>query len=329
MKQLDYLLQRYLIANIVLWLVCSLFWWWWMRATNFLNYWIISLITGVFFIILSLLIFRIHRKATYQLRQYFYRIYQKLEDFDVAAPTKIQFAASPIQEFDELSQNLNDLIEQLHDNYHANKQFTQNAAHELQTPVMIIKANAELLLQSPKMKQGEIEAIANVLMATNRLSRLNSTLILLSKIEHGRYIDTEKLQVTHVVKIILKNFKDLIQMQGLKISKYYQYPLTVEMSATLLEILMTNLIQNAIRHNIPKGYIHILITQKSVIIKNTGHPLTVPPEQLFQRFHRSSHLEESLGLGLSIVKRICEQYNFKVNYTYTPSQIHCLTVLFE
>ena len=323
MKRLDFIFQRYVLANAVIFIFCVLFWSIWGGQIKPI---IIIGISCLFFVLLSIFIFRIHRSATRQLRAYFYRIYQKLEDFDVEAPTKIQFAPSPIQEFDELSQNLNELIDRLHHNYHANKQFTQNAAHELQTPLMIIKANAELLLQSPKLIEGEVEMIANILAASNRLSRLNSALILLSKIEHGRYTDTDNLLVKDTIEDILTNFKDLIKLQGLRIEKRYEADLKLEMSETLLEILIANLIQNAIRHNIEDGFIRIIIESTGFIIENSGNPLQQPPEKLFARFKRESDLDESLGLGLAIVKRICDFYDFKVIYECTAEHIHRLSI---
>ena len=323
MKRLDFIFQRYVLANTVIFILCGVFWGIWGGHVKPI---IIVGISYLFFVLLSVFIFRIHRSATRQLRAYFFRIYQKLEDFDVEAPTKIQFAPSPIQEFDELSQNLNELIDQLHQNYHANKQFTQNAAHELQTPLMIIKANAELLLQSPKLAKGEVETIANILAASNRLSRLNSALILLSKIEHGRYTDMSLLSVKETVKEVLVNFRDLIKLQKLTIEERYEADLQLEMSETLLEILIANLIQNAIRHNIEDGFINIIIEATGFIIENSGNPLQQPPEKLFARFRRESNLDESLGLGLAIVKRICDFYDFKVIYECTAEHIHRLSI---
>ena len=149
---------------------------------------------------------------------------------------------------------------------------------------------------------------------------------MLSKIEYGRFIDSEVLEVKIIMNDILTNFKDSIQLQGLTIEKNYQANLTIDMNAALLEILIANLIQNAIRHNMPNGFIRTSIYQDYFMVENIGKPLKHPPQKLFERFRRESNLEESLGLGLSIVKRICEQYNFEITYTCSSDNIHTLVI---
>jgi len=205
-------------------------------------------------------------------------------------------------------------------NYQANKQFTQNASHELQTPLAVIKGHVEILLQSPRIGEKEIESLAAVLQNTNRLSKINSSLILLSKIEHQRFSDTINVDFEKVVEEVLKNFKDLISIQEIRIEKKYDGKFKVEMSETLAEILIANLMQNAIRHNIEEdGFIKIEITANEFSICNPGVAPKMKTESLFKRFKRD------LGLGLSIVKRICEQSELDIQYEFL-NDIHQLTV---
>ena len=126
------------------------------------------------------------------IRNQLYQIFETLEEFDVDEPQKVKFDESPFPIFNELNEYLIELIERIRGNYQANKQFTQNASHELQTPLAIIKGHVELLLQSPRIGEKEIESLAVVLQNTNRLSKLNSALILLSKIEHQRFSDEKQ-----------------------------------------------------------------------------------------------------------------------------------------
>ena len=259
------------------------------------------------------------------IRNQLYQILQTLEDFDVDDPKKVRFEESPFPVFNELKVYLIELIDRIRTDYQANKQFTQNASHELQTPLAIIKGHIEILLQSPNLGEKEIQSLAIVLQNTNRLSKLNSALILLSKIEHHRFIDTEKVNFAQVTNEVLKNFKDLIHIQGLKVSKEYHNDFEVEMSSTLAEILIANLVQNAIRHNVDDGFIEIKISTDAFSISNPGKKLNVKPEALFKRFLRISDAEESLGLGLSIVKRICEHSGLEVAYQYNEG-IHSLSL---
>lgn len=247
------------------------------------------------------------------IRQQLQTVIQTLEEFDVDEPRKVVFEKSPFPLFNNLNEYLLELIARIRTDYHANKQFTQNATHELQTPLAIIKGHIELLLQSTNLKEREINALGSILQNTNRLSKLNSALILLSKIEHQRFTDTEVVDFEKVIDEALFNFRDLLQIQQMDVRKNYQSVFKHEMSATLAEILIANLIQNAVRHN-TGDYIEMTITETNFKISNQGKELETTPHNLFKRFKRQSDKEESLGLGLSIVKRICEVSNLEITY---------------
>lgn len=259
------------------------------------------------------------RIITYQrisaIRSQLYGILETLEEFDVDEPRKVAFEESSFPIFNEFNAYLIELIDRIRDNYQANKQFTQNASHELQTPLAVIKGHVELLLQSPRIGEKEIESLGILLQNVNRLAKLNSALILLSKIEHQRFSDTEVVDFTRVTKEVLRNFKDLINIQELEVQLDFNDSFQIEMSETLAEIMIANLVQNAIRHNVENGYIEIKIENHYFQIRNSGQLLSIPPEKLFGRFKRKSNSEQSLGLGLSIIQRICEQSGLDIKYT--------------
>ncbi len=285
---------------------------------------------AVLIFILPLMILGIgFRLITHQrlqiIRNQLHQIIQTLEEFDVDEPNQVTFEESPFPVFNELNEYLIELINRVRADYQANKQFTQNASHELQTPLAIIKGHVEILLQSANIGQKGIESLAIVLQNTNRLSKLNSALILLSKIEHQRFLDTQNVNFTQITEEMLRNFHDLIQVQGIEVRKKYQQDFKVSMSSTLAETLIANLIQNAIRHNIDNGFIEIVIEANTFSIHNSGNALKVDPKILFKRFKRESSTEKSLGLGLSIVKRICEQSDLEVDYYYKEG-IHTLCI---
>ncbi len=261
------------------------------------------------------------------LRNQLTQIISTLEAFDLDEPKKVIFNKTSYPLFNELNENILELIERIRSNYHANQQFTQNASHELQTPLAIIKGHVEILLNSPNLKEKEVDSLGVILQNTNRLARLNHALILLSKIENNRYFDVETITIQQVIRDILANFKDLIDLQEIKIEEHYGIDLDVEMSETLAEILFANLFQNAIRYNVEDGFIRIQIEGRKVNISNSGEVLKIPPTRLFKRFKRESTVEESLGLGLSIVKRICDLYEIEITYLHQHG-IHQLILVF-
>lgn len=312
----------YLIPFLIALLVAALLSWQLFPAAMFLN--------AMFLVIVPLSILAIgSRIITFQrirmIRTQLYRILESLETFDVDEPSKVTFEPSSFAIFNELNVYLIELIDRIRENYQGHKQFTQNASHELQTPLAIIKGHVELLLQSPNIGEKEISALAIVLQNTTRLSKLNSALILLSKIENHRFSDHQKVNFNEKIEEILHNFKDLIRMKKITVQRNDHAIFEVEMSEVLAEMLVTNLIQNAIRHNLIAGFLRIEIHQHKCAITNPGASLKVAPENLFKRFRRESTQEESLGLGLSIVKKICEQSKLTIDYQF-DQDIHCLTV---
>lgn len=277
------------------------------------------------FLILVVGGFLIFQRQFRKIKNELFQILEPLKSFDVDQPEKVIFKPSPSSHFYEIQQHFLELIERIQIDYQANKQFTENASHELQTPLAVIKGHIEMLLQSPNIGEKEYESLAIVLQNTNRLAKLNSALILLSKIEHQRFVDTVSVDFGLVCGQVVENFQDLIAIRNLKIEVAQKEPLTVPMSATLAEILLANLVQNAIRHNLEGGKIDIKINKDKFSISNTGKILDTPPKNLFKRFKRESTVEESLGLGLSIVQRICEHSALQVSYVHHQG-IHIVTI---
>ena len=290
------------------------------------NYWKAGLVATIPALILAIGFRMITYRRIQLIRKQLFQILETLEEFDVDEPRKVEFEESTFPIFNDLNKYLIELIDRVRKNYQANKQFTQNASHELQTPLAVIKGHVEILLQSPRIGEKEFQSLAAVLQNTNRLSKINSSLILLSKIEHQRFSDTIKVNFKNVVEEILNNFKDLISIQKIRVEKSYEGTFEIEMSETLAEILIANLMQNAIRHNVEEnGFIKIEINEKKFSIFNSGLPLNEKTDSLFKRFKRNSTVEESLGLGLSIVKRICEHSDLEIIYE-VQEDIHQLVV---
>lgn len=260
-----------------------------------------------------------------RIRDQIREIIDTLDEFDVDEPRKVNFEKTPYPIINELNEYILEIINRVRTDYRANKQFTQNASHELQTPLAVIKGYVETLLQSPNMKEKEFEALGAIMQNTNRLSKLNAALILLSKIEHQRFTDFEKVNFEEVTDAMLGNFKDLLFVQEIEVRKNKTNFFKTEMSHALAEILIANLIQNAIRHN-EGNFIEIEIDSDFYKISNTGKALDMKPEQLFKRFNRDSEKEESLGLGLSIIQRICEVSGLVIDYSVVGNR-HVLKVI--
>ncbi len=244
-------------------------------------------------------------------------IIETLREFEVDNGDTVHFSTSSFNVINRLNRQLLDLIEQARANFQTKKQFTQNASHELQTPLAIIKGHVETLLQSSNLGDEEMKSLAIVLQNTNRLSKISSALILLSKIEQQRFSDEKEVNFSELTQRVLALFRDMIELKGISVVRIGHPAFRATMSEALAEILLTNLIHNAIRHNLAQGgSIQIEAQDHTFTISNTGRPLRSDPAEMFLRFHRESDSEESLGLGLSIVERICKTHQLRVTYSY-------------
>ena len=88
---------------------------------------------------------------------------------------------------------------------------------------------------------------------------------------------------------------------------------------------MTNLLNNAVRHNYSGGEIFVRLLPQKLVVRNTGEPIKGDEKDIFRRFKKGSENPDSLGLGLSIVKKICSEHQFEIEYTRIDEQ-HTFTV---
>ena len=210
--------------------------------------------------------------------------------------------------------------------YRTQKEFTENASHELQTPLAVFQSKLDLLLQQPGLTERQAELIQGLYEDTNRLSRLNRNLLLLAKIDNRQYGQTEDIRLTR----FLDELTPFLQSIAGDIFLYEEFKnsnLTVRANRTLLESLVNNLVVNAVRHNRPKGEIHLTVQGRELQIANTSDEPALDSRLIFNRFYRPSEKVKGNGLGLAIVRAICEYHGWKVSYRYEDGR-HCFTVHF-
>jgi len=212
--------------------------------------------------------------------------------------------------------------------YEALKSFTENASHEIQTPLAVINSKIELLMQSENFSEPQMRHIQHIQEEVSRLSKLNQSLLLLTKIDNQQFKDHERVDIANIITRQLDNYEELMAAKEITLTKNIAGESFVMMNKTMAEILVSNLIINAIKHNIKNGTIEISADENQFTVKNTGATLSTNPGELFERFKKDKVNSESLGLGLSIVKKIADQYHFKTGYHYTNG-LHTVSVFFK
>lgn len=257
----------------------------------------------------------------------FYRTLLQLNKYEIKNHEHHHFNPENTIEFNQLNDALNKMMDKIYSDFIQQKEFTENASHEMQTPLAVVKANLSLLMQSPNLKEDEMNRLQTIENTIKKLSSLNKALILLSKIENNQFNESDTINIKTTVARITDNFAEVIQSKNMNLDLNLNEDILVKMNPALAEMLITNLLQNAIRHNNESGKITIESKGNQLIISNTGMPLSIPEEQLFMRFKKNDASKESLGLGLAIVKSICKSININIGYSFQNS-LHTFTLKF-
>jgi len=241
----------------------------------------------------------------------FFDTLHKLRGFDVRQPVPL-FPDSDIDEFHLLNRTLSRMIRKMTDDYQRTKEFNENAAHELQTQLALIRSAHEELLNSLPPDSDWLLQTGKAHAASTKLAHIQKSLLLLSKIGNKEYDRQSLVDLKQVVASTLEDFMEVISVRGITIENESE-SVMVEMDEGLALILISNLIKNAVKHNVRNGFIDLSLRKNRLVIKNSGEPFDGSPEYLVNRFIAGS--DGGLGLGLAIVNQICDLYGFKLRYT--------------
>lgn len=258
----------------------------------------------------------------------FFVTLKKLKSFDVNTGSKVHFASSDITEFALLNSTLGNMIDKIHKDYVNLKEFTGNISHEIQTPLAIIRSKCEMLLQSVSLNKSQVALVKDISETNSRLSKLNRTLVLLTKIENKQFTHKEKITLDKIIKRHLENFSSLLQARNILLEYSMTADITLNMDPMLVDLLVVNLVKNAIMHNIENGKIIIEMDGQELKISNTGGDTDLSDKNIFERYTKFNKQSDSLGLGLSLVKKISDFSGFSVNYLYL-NKLHVFSISFK
>ena len=246
---------------------------------------------------------------------------QRIKDFKLQEKQPIEARQTNVQEFDDMNQFVEEMTRKAIRDYVNVKEFAENASHEIKTPLAIAQGKLELL-EETDLDQTQHQYVEASRRSIRKLSKLSASLGLLTKIDNQEFDAEEEVDFSALIEQSLEAFRELINLNGLRIESDIEPDVRQQMHPVLADVLWTNLFQNAIKHNREEGQIFITLTAQHLIIKNTGAPPSTDPEELFQRFKKSDQNSSSIGLGLSIVRRIAKRNGFAINYRYTDEDLH-------
>ena len=261
-----------------------------------------------------LIIFFLNRISIRRGLRIFYKTVSKLENYNISKPELISFENSEIDELNKLTEIFKKMSLKISADFNEQKEYTENVSHEIQTPLAIISAKADELLQSENLNKEEMEQLETIMNTTSRLARINQALILLTKIDNKFYEEKSSFSVLELLHKKIKFYSDLIKEKDIEVEINVDNKFTIAMNSYLADTLFLNLIKNSIMHNISGGKIKFDYDGQYLNITNSGPELKIK-DNIFKRFVRSSN-KDSLGIGLSIVKRICDLYLINITYQY-------------
>jgi len=282
---------------------------------------------GVLFIILIISLSIVYIHISKRLWRPFYDTIQRIEQFSLVSGKEPEFKSTDIKEFVKLNEELNKLIKENLSIYKQQKEFVENASHELQTPLAVFRSQLDMLLQQPDLTEIETNIIQSLYSTSSRMSRLNKNLLLLAKIDNEQFEQRKAVDFAKILYEQLSPLRELAESNGIKVTADINNILTVNTNLILLESLINNLIVNAIRHNSDKRVINITLEGKTFSISNTGQPDPLNPDKIFRRFSRTSEEKKGNGLGLSIVRQICILHGWEIEYDFKDAK-HIFVVRF-
>jgi len=274
---------------------------------------------GVLFVLL-LIIFFITRFISNRLWKPFFNTLNQIDHFNIEQHQSPVLVTTHITEFKQLNKGISKLINENLKAYQSQKEFTENAAHELQTPLAVFQSKLDMLLQDPSLNINQASILQSLYQAASRLSRVNKNLLLLSKIENNQYTSREPVDLAKTIHDVIPYFSEQALSRNLTIHTNISDAPVLNACRPLVEIMINNLILNAIRHNRNNGSISIKLTSEEIVIGNTGELQKLNTQNLFKRFSKESKLNNSSGLGLAIVKQICNFHKWQVSYEYKKNQ---------
>jgi len=264
--------------------------------------------------------FIINKRQVSSVWQKFEQNLNEMKQISLQTPKKLNLVSTNIKEFESLNRVINKLVKKLQADYNNLKEFTENASHELQTPMAIILMNLEEVLQN-NLPENVYKKVYQSYQEIKKLTKLNKNLLLLSKIDNQQFLEAESIDLAVLFMQRLELFQSVIVSRKIETKTEMNSTFKVKINPFLANVLVNNLLSNAINHNIQKGNIIIRIEADFIKISNSTNGQLLDVNKLFKRFYKKNKDSNSVGLGLSIVKKIIDTYNLTLQVHQTGNKL--------
>ncbi|MCW8928760.1 MAG: HAMP domain-containing histidine kinase [Gammaproteobacteria bacterium] len=207
------------------------------------------------------------------------------------------------REFDAYQQRLAAFIER-------EQAFTSDVSHELRTPLAVIEGASEVLLDDLDLSEAQHVRVERIARSARAMSELVSALLLLAREENG-YYSGDGCAVEKLLPQVVEGSRHLLRNKPVKIILDIQVQMFLQVECTLLSVVIANLIRNALYYT-EHGQVSICLNEQGVSVMDTGIGMSEKQiQRIFDRYYSESTTGE--GIGLSLVKRICQRYGWKID----------------
>lgn len=283
-------------------------------------YWIIFLYIGLLFVIILVNIWIYHHS-----NRPLWKLLHWMDRYKVGGKNIPLENETDIVEFKKLNEATVRNMKRAEEVFEEQKQFIGNASHEMQTPVAICRNRIESLMEEESLSEKQLEELAKIHHTLEYITKLNKSLLLLSKIDNRQFTGTADIEMNSLIKKLAHDYEEVYSYMGISIEVKETAIFKIRINESLAGILINNLLKNSYVHNMPHGRICIEISSSKLVFKNTGQDFPLNDKLIFERFYQGTKKEGSTGLGLALVKSICDMAKLNLNYNFEDN-MHCFTI---
>ena len=260
-------------------------------------------------LVINIWVFRRSMKPFYQLLNWLdkYRLGQENEPLDISTYTT---------EFRKLNETVKRYASHSEEIYRQQKLFIGNASHEIQTPLAVCQNRIEMLMEDESLSEEQLSELAKTYQTLEYVSKLNKSLLLLSKIDNSQFVDSANVCINELVHRYMDDYQEVYDYKEIQITLNEKENFHLQINETLATMLITNLLKNAYVHNNEHGTIQIEIGKDYITFSNSGDLQPLDEKRIFERFYQGKKKEGTTGLGLAIVAAICRQCSLAVSYRF-------------
>lgn len=280
-------------------------------------YWMIILYITLLLCILLINVWIYHRS-----NRPLYRLLTWLNTYKIGEENATLNNETAITEYLKLNEAVLGSMQRSEEVFEEQKQFLGNASHEIQTPLAVCRNRLENLMEDETLTETQLDELSKTLLTLEQITRLNKTLLLLSKIENKQFTEISLVNLNEVFKKNICDYQEVYAHLNIDVEIIETGTFQVVMNEMLEVILVNNLLKNAFAHNIESGKIVIQLSTSKISVNNNGQPLALDQQHLFKRFYQANKKPESSGLGLSLIKSICDLSGLQISYSFALN-LHC------